>query len=140
LINHDEQDIWDYFRWKLSDLQGTEYPIRAKLKFLNTDVPKWLDIQRKRNVGRNDHVQAEVVLPAQTEVAPEPKAMPEVVLDATSESLGRAAWSAALPTLQASVSQHNYSQWLEPLTPIGIEHGTLHLDAGDGFKAVYVDD
>lgn len=141
LIDHDEQDVCDYFRWKLSDLQGTEYPVRAKLKFLNADVPKWLDIQRKRNVGRNDHTlptETEIAQPAPIEAPIMPIAAPTVSANAAEHA--QIIWANALTTLQATISGEPRRTWILPLRPIGIDHGTFHIGTKDAFTAMFVDD
>lgn len=132
-----EAQAWEYLHWKLADLHGTEYPVRRKFEYLSNGIPDWLKAQGQRAVGRNDFPTSYTPVPAADEAPQAAAAEPVPVVNADA---AQAAWSAALPTLKASVSQRNYTDWLAPLTPIGIEHGTLHIDAHDGFKAVYVDD
>lgn len=60
--------------------------------------------------------------------------------DHTSEPTAEQVWYTVLADLASKVSQHNLKSWFQPLQPVELSDGTLHLRAEDEFKRAYIED
>ena len=66
------ESAWDYIRYKLADLEGTEYTRRSKFTYLTSqkDIDGWLALQGEQGVGGHNPADG---LPTQSTQNPPPK-------------------------------------------------------------------